>query len=77
MTDLVDYLRDKLADCCCTVTFLLGRPGVGCVQMKRWTEGCAVHRIAADLEVENDRWRGWLRSRPTPEPVRRKRWWRR
>lgn len=73
MNDLVDYLRDRLADCSCPAAYSLGRPEIGRVEIKRWSAGCAVHRTAAALEVENERWRNWLMSREVPVPTPRKR----
>lgn len=74
MTDLVEYLRAKLAQCQCPHGWSLGRPDVGTVALKRWQPGCPMHSAEADLERENDLLRDQLLSLPAPERPKRRLW---
>lgn len=49
MTDLVDYLRDKLGGCTCT-DYIVGRPEVGYFRFWDWNIDCPQHKANPWIE---------------------------
>ena len=73
MSDLVDYLREKLAACSCQRGNVEGQAGKRVLGLiVRWSEICPVHIDSEALATEQQSLLDWLNA-----PERRLRWWRR